>query len=258
MVNGRILWWGVEVAQKRPLWLDVEAAGRPGHASGLQPHSAAHTLVAGLARLLARPPRWHVTPAARPYLAALAPLHSGKWRRIFSRIDEHIAPEGPKSGLLPGMANLFLDTVQVTRLTAGEQINVIPERASAQIDVRLLPDTDDSTFLAGARESLGSEITLRTLLVAPASAPAPAAGATWETLVRTLSGGKPVVPAFIAGFTDSRWFRERAIPAYGVMPFALEAEALAGIHGPDEHLSLAALADGVERMKRIVRALASE
>ena len=41
-VNGQLLWWGVETAQKRPLWLRVTADGRGGHASGLNPHSAAH------------------------------------------------------------------------------------------------------------------------------------------------------------------------------------------------------------------------
>ena len=115
VVNGRTLWWGIEVAQKRPLWLEAEASGRPGHGSGLQPHSASHTLIAGLARLLALPPRWHVAPPVRAYLAAVAPLHNEKMRRIFARIDEHIGPEGPRSGLMPGMATLFIDTVQVTR-----------------------------------------------------------------------------------------------------------------------------------------------
>ena len=43
---------------------------------------------------------------------------------------------------MPGMANLFLDTVQVTVLRGGERINVVPERRRRVLDVRLLPDTD--------------------------------------------------------------------------------------------------------------------
>lgn len=256
VVGGRTLWWGIETAQKRPLWLELQASGRPGHASGVRPHSAAHTLVSALARLLAEPPRYRVSPPARAYLAALAPLHNAHWRPIFARIDDHLRSDGPTHGLLPGMANLFLDTVQVTVLEAGEAINVIPERARARVDVRLLPDTDAAAFLARAREHLGQEIEVRTLLASPPAAPSPSAGALYDTLARGLGGGSaPVVAAMIAGFTDSRFFRERGIPAYGVSPFALDGESLGGIHGPDERLPLAVFDEGVERMRRVVEAI---
>jgi acetylornithine deacetylase/succinyl-diaminopimelate desuccinylase-like protein len=46
--RGNVEWWGLEVAQKRPLWLRVTAHGRPGHASGLNPHSAMHKLIGAL------------------------------------------------------------------------------------------------------------------------------------------------------------------------------------------------------------------
>jgi acetylornithine deacetylase/succinyl-diaminopimelate desuccinylase-like protein len=255
-VAGKLLWWGIEVAQKRPLWLEVEATGRPGHASALQPWSAAHELVRALARLLALPPVWRVTPAARQYLRAVAPLHNPHWRSVFTRIDEVIAPEGPREGLLPGMANLFLDSVQVTVLEAGAQINVIPDRARARIDIRLLPDTDAAAFLARVREALGPEIEARVLVESPPSAPSPNTNAVYRELADALDGEAPVVPVMIAGFTDSRYFRERGIPAYGFSPFTLEGDALRGIHGPDESIPLAEFDRGVERMKRLLRALA--
>ncbi|HEY0784195.1 MAG TPA: M20/M25/M40 family metallo-hydrolase, partial [Thermoanaerobaculia bacterium] len=45
----RLLWWGIEVAQKRPLWLEVATSGRGGHGSGLNPESANHQMIQGLA-----------------------------------------------------------------------------------------------------------------------------------------------------------------------------------------------------------------
>jgi acetylornithine deacetylase/succinyl-diaminopimelate desuccinylase-like protein len=66
----------------------------------------------------------------------------------------------------------------------------------------------------------------------------------------------PVIPAFISGFTDARYFRERGIPAYGVSPFVLDPEVLSGIHGVDERIPLAEFEAGVERMRRIVEAYA--
>jgi acetylornithine deacetylase/succinyl-diaminopimelate desuccinylase-like protein len=254
--NGRLLWWGIEVAQKRPLWLEVTATGRGGHAAGLNPESATHQLVEGLARVLQRPARWRVTPAARQYAQAIAPLHNEHWKRILSGIDQVVKPDGPTEFLLPGMANLFLDTVQVTVLRGGERINVVPEHASALIDVRLLPDTDAQAFLSGIEEALGKGFDVKVLVTSPPVPSSPAAGRLYGALERVLAADAPVVPTFVPGFTDSRYFRERRIPAYGVTPFAAGGDDLKGIHGPDERIPLDELDRGVERMRRVVAAYA--
>lgn len=255
--DGRLLWWGIEVAQKRPLWLAVEAQGRGGHGSGLNPDSASHQLVAGLARLLAEKPRWHVTPAARTYLAALAPLHGEKMRRGMLTLDRSIGLDGPRFPLLPGMANIFLDTVQVTVLEAGERINVIPETARARLDVRLLPDTDSDAFLARVRRALGDDVAVEVLLSAPPAPASPASGRLYAAMARVLGREARVVPAMVPGFTDSRFFRERGIPAYGLSPFALAGADQGGVHGKDERIPLAELDRGVERTRRIVAAYAA-
>jgi acetylornithine deacetylase/succinyl-diaminopimelate desuccinylase-like protein len=250
--GGKLLWWGIEVAQKRPLWLEVAASGRGGHGAGLNPESASHQLIQGLARLLAAPPRWKVTAPVRDYCHAIAPLQNDRWRRVFSNIDGVIAPSGPREFLLPGMANLFLDTVQVTVLRGGERINVVPERASALLDIRLLPETDSAAFLADVKSRLGPGFEVKVLVTSPPSPASPASGRLYQALRQALGAAGPVVPTFIAGFTDSRYFRERGIPAYGVTPFQLSPDDSKGIHGTDERIPVREIDRGVERMRRIV------
>lgn len=252
VVGDRVLWWGIEVAQKRPLWLEVSTAGRGGHGAGLNPQSATHQLIQGLARLLARPLRWRVTPPARTYVHAIAPLHNERWKRIFANIDQVIRESGPTEFLLPGMGNLFVDTVQVTVLRGSQRINVIPERASAQLDIRLLPDTDAEAFLADVRRTLGEGFQVEVLVTSPPTPASPAAGRFYAAVEQVLGREAPVVPTFVPGFTDSRFFRERGIPAYGVSPFALSAEDSRGIHGPNERIPLGVLDRGVERVRRLV------
>jgi len=257
VVSGKVLWWGIEVAQKRPLWLEVSTSGRGGHGAGLNPESANHQLVKGLARLLAVPLRWRVTPPARQYLRAIAPLHNEHWKRIFLNIDRVVTESGPKEFLLPGMGNLFLDTVQVTVLQGGQRINVIPERAAARLDIRLLPDTDAQAFLADVRRALGDGFDVKVLLTAAPAAPSPAGGRFYSALEKALGRQGPVVPTFVPGFTDSRFFRERGIPAYGVSPFALSAEDSRGIHSPNERIPLVELDRGVERVREALSLYAS-
>jgi acetylornithine deacetylase/succinyl-diaminopimelate desuccinylase-like protein len=255
--GGKLLWWGIEVAQKRPLWLDVATQGRGGHGAGLNPDSANHQLIQGLARLIAAPAKWRVTPPVRAYCKAIAPLQNERWKRVFSNIDAVIAPAGPKEFLLPGMANLFLDTVQVTVLRGGDRINVIPERAAAQLDVRLLPDTDSAAFLADVKKRLGPDFEVKVRITSPPSPPSPASGRLYAAIERALKPDGPVTPTFIAGFTDSRYFREKGIPAYGVSPFKIGPEESKGIHGPDERIPLAEIDRGVERMRKMVTFYAS-
>jgi acetylornithine deacetylase/succinyl-diaminopimelate desuccinylase-like protein len=253
----RLLWWGVEVAQKRPLWLEVTTSGRGGHASGLNPESANHTLIQGLARLLARPSRWRVSAPARDYVHAIAPLHTQPWRRVLSDIDKVVTESGPKEFLMPGMANLFLDTVQVTVLSGGERINVIPATSTARLDIRLLPDTDGEALLADIRRTLGPDCDVKVLVTAPPAAPSPASGRLYAALQAVLGREAPVVPTFVPGFTDSRFFRERRVAAYGLSPFALSGDDTRGIHNTDERIPVAELDRGVERMRRILAAYAS-
>jgi acetylornithine deacetylase/succinyl-diaminopimelate desuccinylase-like protein len=252
VTGGRLLWWGIEVAQKRPLWLEVLANGRGGHASGLNPGSAVHLLVSGLARMLALPFRYRVTPAARAYVQALAPLHNEHWRRILGNIDRVVGEKGPSEFLLPGMENLFLDTVQVTVVQGGERINVIPEKARALVDVRLLPDTDSQALLATLKEALGKDLTVKVVLTSRPAPPSPAAGRVWAAMAAALARQAPVVPAMIPGFTDSRYFRERGIAAYGLSPFALDGNDQRGIHGTDERIPISELDRGIERTRELL------
>lgn len=157
---------------------------------------------------------------------------------------------------MPGQANYFLDTVQVTVLEGGDRINVVPAEASALIDARLLPDTDADAFLERLREALGSGVEVEVLLSAPPAEPSPVDTRAYAAAAAVLDDEAPVVPAFISGFTDARFFRERGIPSYGLSPFVLEGEVLRGIHGADERIPLGEFEAGVERMRRIVETYA--
>jgi acetylornithine deacetylase/succinyl-diaminopimelate desuccinylase-like protein len=254
----RLLWWGVEVAQKRPLWLRVSAHGRGGHGSALNVESANHQLIQGLARLLALPLHWRVTAPVRDYLAAIAPLHNQHWQHMLTHIDEVIGDSGPRQPIFPGMSSLFLDTVQVTALAGGDRINVVPADAQAKIDIRLLPDTDGGAFLAKVRAALGQQLEVEVMMTAPPAPSSAASGRLYETLRQVLGREAAVVPMLGAGTTDSRFFRERRVPAYGLSPFALAPEDSIGIHGADEHLPLRELDRGVERMRRLVAAYAAK
>ncbi len=251
VLSDRLIWWGIEVTQKRPLWLRVTAEGRGGHASGLHPQSATHRLLAGLARLIARPPRFRTTEAARMYLGTLARLEGGRTEELFRRIEA--GEEVPSLPMAPGLPIYFLDTIQVTELDNGRGSNVVSPIASASVDIRLLPDTDGDAFLAEVRELLGDEIAVEVVLDAPEVPASPRGHPLYLALEEILGVRAQVVPTFIPGTTDSRFFRQRGIAAYGFSPFAINAQDTRGVHADNEAVPVDAFLRGALTMSRILR-----
>ena len=251
VLNDRVIWWGIEIVQKRPLWLRVSASGRGGHASGLRPRSATHRLIASLARLVERPLEMRANDAALRYLETLARLEGERSTDLLRQLEAGVDPA--TLPLAPGLPVFFLDTIQVTEIDNGSGSNVISATASATVDIRLLPDTDSVAFLAEVRRLLGPEVEVEVLLEAPRAEPSPTDHRIFRALEEALTVRAPVVPSFIAGTTDSRFFRQRGIPAYGFSPFSINAEDLRGIHARDESIPVDAFLRGIETLLRVLR-----
>jgi acetylornithine deacetylase/succinyl-diaminopimelate desuccinylase-like protein len=209
-------------------------------------------------------PQMRVTPAAKDYFGALARFHGNAFEQVFGSPDlatvEHefqrMIEEGRTAEvLMPGMAAFFQDTLQITSLeTPTSSINVVPQQAEALVDVRLLPDTPVEDVLKRIRDSMGQNPTIEVLLSSPPTPPSSTTTELYSVLERTLSTDAPLVPSFITGTTDSRYFREHGIPAYGFSPFVLAGDEVRGIHGSDESIPLQRFRDGLATMKKVVRA----
>ena len=73
--------------------------------------------------------------------------------------------------------------------------------------------------------------------------------------VRRVFEDAVVVPSVSAGFTDSRVFRRRGVPAYGFVPTLTGPSEQGRVHGNDERLSIENLRLGMQILHRTVRAI---
>ncbi|TFH39959.1 MAG: M20/M25/M40 family metallo-hydrolase, partial [Chrysiogenales bacterium] len=64
-------------------------------------------------------------------------------------------------------------------------------------------------------------------------------------------------PSILPGISDSRFFRERGVPAYGFCPLLIPMDHLKMIHGNDEKISAEGLARGCDIYADVVRRLCS-
>ena len=88
---------------------------------------------------------------------------------------------------------------------------------------------------------------------APEAPASPRDHPLFRALEEILGVRAQVVPTFISGTTDSRFFRQRGIPAYGFSPFAINVQDSRGIHADNESVPVDAFLRGVETMTRILR-----
>ena len=222
----------ISVGEKRAVRIKMVARAEPGHASQPWDDAATHRLVRAAHAVLTQPPEDRECPPVAEFV-----------KRLGGAVREEIAAYRATKPLLH-------DTVSLTMLSGGYKINVIPEQAEMSFDCRLLPDTDERAFVSNL-EQLINDPGVRLEVTWP---DAPPSTADWDApLFRALEAACKdfapnaiVAPSLCVGGTDARYFRERGVPSYGLVPCLFDAEDLKGYHGLNERLSLANLRLGTQ------------
>lgn len=244
----------------------VVARGEAGHASmptlGRNAVPLLAELLASVGQGLAHPGRPGVE-WLRPTLLALlgdAPDEPGELAAAVARAAElHPA-------LRHGLPPLMGTTMAPTLLTGSAARNVMPARASADLDCRILPGTTADQVLQEVRGILGDRLPYDLDLpedLVPGSA-SPASGPVPEAIARVMATLDPdavLMPLLCTGFTDSSFLRAAGdVAAYGFSPFrATPADVLdAGYHNADERVHIDDLALSVAFHEQLARDLLGE
>lgn len=213
----------------------IIATGRPGHSSVPHENNAVYRLAAALVRLDDLPMPTHLTPTTREFFAGLAPF------------DPDVSYDPVKDSVETPIRRyraMLSDTFVPTMLNASFKSNVLPDRAEAVVNYRLLPDTDPESFFAYIMEAVGADSTLMVEYVPRADKTPPPSPTTLEfyrAIRRVASEFWPnalFLPTISTGSTDSGKLRRAGIPTYGLLPFPLSGKDSARMHGPDERIKI--------------------
>lgn len=243
----------ISPTEKIPFWLRLTVRGRPGHGSVPHGDNCAEHLVQALERVTRWQRELRLVPAMREHVEALAAAG------IMKSADE--ASVMGLAGRNPALRARLSNTVAVTTINTGIKVNVIPAEASATLDCRLLPDVDCDSFLKElkgvvADERVEYEI-LNRFVGAESSMDTRFLSVVHE-VVQELAEGAHIAPEMTSGFTDSRIYRLRGVPAYGFVPCLVPPEELAGVHGHNERISVENIRLGLQVLYEVVRRLVTE
>lgn len=258
--NGALQYWGIGVGEKRTFWQRLTVNGIPGHGSRPTAGNPVPRLIAALNRLAFYETPLHLTPAVERYLVAQAPNFVGQYREWLENPRRALRDTAARAWLTSDIERnaLLRNTISLTVLTGSNKTNVIPPVASAEVDIRLLPDQNADSVLAELTRVVGDTAVHWSPVATPAS---PLDNPIESELVAAITRAArerdakvPVVPFTSTGGTDRPRYRALGIVTYGFSPFVVDVEdARRGVHGNDERIATAQIPAGLRFMYDVVR-----
>lgn len=250
--GGKVRWYGMNVGEKRVFWQRLVVKGKASHGSRPTPYNP----VPRLARILTRISAWEtplrVTPAVDRYFKAQAKAETGEHRRWLADAAGALKSSEGRAWLVsdPERNALLRNTISPTVLTGSNKTNVIPPQASAELDIRLLPDQDTLAFRRQLLRVIGDTgVTLTTIGDMAPRFSAPLDTEMSRAIERTaarLLPGVPFTTTVSTGATDRPYYAGAGLICYGVDPFLVDIEdARRGVHGNDERVSIENLGFGL-------------
>jgi acetylornithine deacetylase/succinyl-diaminopimelate desuccinylase-like protein len=253
--------FAVAVAEKTLQWLKLIATGDPGHGSMPHNNNANITLVNALKRIADSPRPLRVNSTAAAMFKAIAPTQSFPASLVLSNLSNPLALWLASGRLTRDRLTnaLVSDTISLNMITAGCKVNVIPEKAEASLDVRLLPETDPDEFVRWLKARINDDrIKIENIQSSPPSGVAPLDNPFYQAVTHAVNRHAPdagVFPLLMSGATDGRYWRMRGYPAYGFGPCILERHDVGRVHGIDERISVDNLLLGIKMTRNILMEL---
>ncbi|MEO7245635.1 MAG: M20/M25/M40 family metallo-hydrolase, partial [Rubrivivax sp.] len=250
----------IGIAEKGSLTVKLSVPGPTGHSSMPPPpgQSAIAVLAAALARVDAQPMPGGIKGVVRQMLETVAPEMSWQYRIAMSNLWLFGPLIEPVLARSPSTNALIRTTTALTVFSAGNKGNVLPGRAEATVNFRLLPGDPQDKVLDHLRRAVADP----RVKIEPepdaseASRVASTESGAYRLVERTLREVFPdavVVPGLMVGATDSGHFASVADQILRFSPVRANAEDLKRFHGTNERIALNNLADMVRFHHRLVQ-----
>jgi carboxypeptidase PM20D1 len=166
----------------------------------------------------------------------------------------------------PASAAMVRTTTAVTIVEGGGKANVLPPRARAVVNHRILPGESQESVLRRVREIVDDPRVGVRLNDDEGSDPSPVSdpdGASFRKLARTIrevlggDGEIVVAPYLVIGGTDSKYYASSSANVYRFLPAPMGDDDLERMHGRDERLGVDSFLTSVRFYHRLLESFAA-
>ncbi len=237
--------FAIAVAQKKSFWVEAVVEGKSGH--GMRPYKdhPNEILVKALARIVEWNTPLEINPVVDEMFNRLGEKIGGGQGFVMKSLDNGLVrffAGGTVADASTSVNAMLRNTISLTMLNSGYKTNIIPEKATATLDIRLLPHAEPEDFLEDLKTIVNDDRVQFILKRTPRNKYV----SDWNTdffniLQNELEREKPdalVMPFMTIGGTDSQFFQAKGINSYGLVPVMVTEADIQSIHGIDERLSV--------------------
>ncbi len=249
----------IGIGEKGSAFVDISAKGKSGHASAPPAKQAVGVLARAIYRIQKHPAPFVLSKPAADLFDTLGRHSTFVYKLIFANLwcfQPVLDFICKKSG---GELNaLVRTTTALTRLSASDAYNVLPNEARAGLNLRLIPGDSIQASVDRLRKTARSQDILVELVKGSEPSPvSPTSGEPWERLNRAiLQTYKEVIvsPYLMVAASDSRHFCRISEHVYRFSGFPLSGEQRKMIHSQDERIPVSLLPDGFRFFYRVIKA----
>lgn len=249
----------VGIAEKGNLSLELTVDCRPGHSMMPPAHTSVGLLSAAIHKLERNQMPLRIETPTRRLFCTLAPEMSFAMRLVFANLWLFAGLVKRQLAASPATNALVRTTAAATIFEAGVKENILPPRARAVINVRILTGETIASVVADTRRTIDDpRVDIKPLggfrsepsFVSDTTSP------SFESLVRTIRQVFPGVlaaPGLVLGSTDSRHYAALTKNIYRFSPIRVTRVDLDRIHGTDERISVEGYEQVVKFYLQLIR-----
>jgi acetylornithine deacetylase/succinyl-diaminopimelate desuccinylase-like protein len=251
----------IQTVEKIPTRVVLTAKGTASHASLPRADNPVTHLMRALLKLNDAEQPVKMNSTTRRYLREMAKLPEFPWLSpLVPRLDNPATAQAAANQIHQHDTEfdaMLRTTVVPTMLKAGIKINVIPNTAEAQVDVRRLPSETREEIMARFRQTINDssiELTWAPGQQMPSTEPSAMTTVLYKAMEHVIARLYPrdvVVPYMSRGATDGSYLRAHGTAVYGA-PIFLREGPESRAHGNDERITPKILEDGVELLWQMV------
>jgi acetylornithine deacetylase/succinyl-diaminopimelate desuccinylase-like protein len=261
--GGRPVFNTVQATEKLFANMILRVTNRGGHSSVPRADNAIATLAAALLRVSRYTFPVQFNEVTREFFTKTALVEGPSMSRAMRALVAN--PRNADALLVvsaePRYNAMLRTTCVATILKGGHADNALPQLAEANVNCRMYPGTTAEQVQARL-ERVINDTTVQVIpqfAARPPEPPTPLLPEVMEPIeriTRELFGDIPVIPTMSTGATDSRYFRQLSIPAFGVSGIFSDPAVDARAHGRDERMRIKSYFEGQEFLFRLTKALA--
>jgi acetylornithine deacetylase/succinyl-diaminopimelate desuccinylase-like protein len=260
----RRVYLGIQAGEKVYQDYTLEVTNRGGHSSRPVRDNAIYHLAGGLTKIGLYDFPAHLNEATRLHFQKMSAILGGQMGGDMKAALQQPPPAAVVASIArdPGYNSMMRTTCVATMVSAGHALNALPQRATANVNCRILPGEAPEAVMATLAKVMDDPAIHMRLAgekspVSPPPPLSPGIVGPAETVANELWPGVPLVPAMSTGATDGRFLTAAGVPTYGLSGMFGDSDG-GGVHGLNERIRVRSLYEGREYLYRVVKLYANQ